>query len=258
MDNNQTQEESKQKKSKLVELISTHPIGVIYAFIGTTVGIIGFFLVFFPWLTASKPELNYCVYPARSQVVQSGKTSDLSVNYKGNLIKGDLTIARIAIWNKGHSPIEKDSILAPISILTTSNAPILDIKAVHITRKEITQCSWQTNFPAFECKLNWKILEHNDGMVLQIAYAGTTNEPIILKGTIIGQNVPYKIELRKQLSLNIFYFNIIAGVLILILIIILKLKMKKVDFIDKFSILFVIIILISTLVDRLDVSPFGF
>lgn len=45
-------------------------------------------------------------------------------------------------------------------------------------------------------QFNFKILEHNDGALIQIIYAGAISGPIILEGTIVGQQTLHEVQVR--------------------------------------------------------------
>ena len=57
------------------------------------------------------PELTYFVNPIRVALVRTGQVTDLETLYKRKKVEGNVTIAQIAVWNKGTQPIKPENIL---------------------------------------------------------------------------------------------------------------------------------------------------
>lgn len=203
------------KRNVVLHWISTHPFGVCVAFLGALASMVALMLAFFPWWVAPKRNLSYCINPIRTPIVQSAKTSDVSVSYKGRPVSGNVTAAQIAIWNAGREPIKAEDILTPILLSTPTNAPILEIISINISRNVIGLILTSTNPPSSIIGLGWKILEHNDGALIQIVYAGATETPINLEGTIVGQQSPRLTSASaEKMSLGGKIFAFIFGLLV--------------------------------------------
>jgi hypothetical protein len=69
-------------------------------------------------------ELTYIVNPAKAVVVKAGQSSKLSVTYKEQQIKTDVTAVQVAFWNVGNQSIrggelrEGGNVLKPLVIKT--------------------------------------------------------------------------------------------------------------------------------------------
>jgi hypothetical protein len=160
-----------------------------YIFIGLAViSLLSFAFGIYSWLdNKASRELTYFVNPARAVVVQSGKTSDLSVSYKGELVQGDITAVQIAIWNAGKLPVKSGDILKPIVFYTETGAQILEA-TIRNPGREVCQVSLDhIKLKEGRVTVNWGILEINDATVVQVIYAGDSNVAIKSEGIIEGQ-----------------------------------------------------------------------
>jgi hypothetical protein len=184
----------------LMLFFTAHPLFGLICFVGAIASIIALLFAVCPWITSPKRNLVYCVNPIRTPIVQSVQTSDVSLSYKGRPVSGNVTVAQVAIWNAGREPIRSEDILGPIILRTPDDAAMLEIKPLKITREVIGFALATTNTPSSEAQLGWKILERNDGVLLQITYAGTVTAPIKLEGTIVGQQSIHegKVGRRRQ------------------------------------------------------------
>lgn len=162
-----------------------HPlVGIL----GSISGVIGLVLaVIFYYAGQREPRLTYSVYPLRAPVVQTGKMSALKVLINGVEIQGDVTAAQIAIWNSGAAPIKSEDILTPILIQTENNAPILDVSVRKVSRPVIEMSLDQSKISSGIVGVHWRILEQNDGCVLQIIYLGSTSVRLSMTADIVGQ-----------------------------------------------------------------------
>lgn len=181
-----------------MQFFTAHPLFGLICFLGSTASIIALLFAVCPWITSPKRDLVYCVNPIRTPIVQSVETSDVSLSYKGRLVSGNVTVAQVAIWNAGREPIRSEDILSPIILRTPDNAAMLEVKPLKITREVIGFSLAATNNPSSAAQLGWKILERNDGVLLQITYAGIVTAPIKLEGTIVGQQSIYDGKLGRR------------------------------------------------------------
>ena len=92
--------------------------------------------------------------------------------------------------NLGAGPIlgaPDTDILSPIYIQLEGDAPILEASVQKMTRSVIEVSLDQSKASSGRLGLGWKILEQNDGFVVQITYVGPTNTNIQVTGTVKGQ-----------------------------------------------------------------------
>jgi hypothetical protein len=159
-------------------------------------------------------------------VVKAGQASALSVSFKGNQISSDVTALQIAVWNAGKAPIVREEVLTPVEIVMEPSLPILEATLRKVSRG-ITQISLdESGLATGKLRLNWRILEQNDGCVVQLIYAGPSDAPVSVVGAVVGQpaveKLPYSGSItspteqyaREARTSRIFAWSMIAlGVL---------------------------------------------
>lgn len=167
--------------------IFNHPVVVA---IGYVVGIVGFILgIVFYFNGIKEPYLTYFISSTRTPIVQQGNLNNFSVTFMGTTITGDLSSAEILIWNQGKLPIHREDILKTITLRTANGEPIYQTTVK--SSRDVIGFRWMslTNYqpqPGF-VQFDWKILEHNDGIKLQIIHGGNVNVPISVEGVVEGQ-----------------------------------------------------------------------
>lgn len=143
--------------------------------------------VYFYYASLVAPNVCYYVHPARSPVVSAGEASRLSVNYNGMPVSGDISAAQIALWNSGKAALRASDILTPVAIHTGSNTRILEA-SVRKSSRQVAAIKLNTAEAARgDIAVGWNILEQNDGCVIQIIYAGSSDLPITVSGAVVGQ-----------------------------------------------------------------------
>jgi hypothetical protein len=142
--------------------------------------------------------------------VQIDKQSDVSVSYRGKPVNGNVTAMQIAIWNAGREPIKGDDILDPI-ILRTGTNQIMEASILKATRSVSEFQIASNNVAPAGIGMKWRILEENDGVLLQIVCSGDTNVPVTLNGVLVGQPYPHEVPQPKLRRMKSF---ILVGLLI--------------------------------------------
>lgn len=143
--------------------------------------------VFFFSRSISRPELVYYVNPARTTVVKQGTTSRLTVSVDGHPLSQDVTAVQIAVWNRGKQAIRPSSVLEPVIIRTESAVPILEATIRRKSREVVALNLDQAHLAEGQVAISWKILEQDDGGVVQLVYAAGTGTRIECVGVIEGQ-----------------------------------------------------------------------
>lgn len=175
--------ENKDKNQGFWQKCFAHPLTQGIAFLT------GIFGVYAYYASIKEPDLTYFVSQTRTAIFQKGNLNGLSVNFQGAQITNDLSSAEIQIWNAGKEAILHDDILKPIK-LEASNHELIYSAGVTMTRNEIEpKCDTMQNSgkPTEGLILDWRILEHNDCIKIQIIYGGSVNSKIILEGITKGQ-----------------------------------------------------------------------
>lgn len=155
------------------------------------------------------PELTYLVATTRARIVVAGQVSALHVFYgQGESIRTittDVTAAQVALWNNGRQAVESSDVLDPLRFVTEPSVRILEVRwarrARKVCRLDIDDplatpttddgpmyfLSGQSPAARGELPIRFRILEPQDGGVLQIIYAGPSEVSIRLAGTFKGQ-----------------------------------------------------------------------
>jgi len=193
------------------------------------VGLAGFLIgvfslavsVYFGVVTLRSRELSYWVNPTKTSVVKSGQSSDLHVLYKGQNVSTDVTALQVAVWNNGRESIRAENILTPITLITSPRVPILEAQVKQVNRI-VSQIGVDTGRIANgSVNLTWRILEHNDGALLQLIVAGPSSVTVQAEGVIEGQEKIKAYEKRSEKDLGVldrvkslfFLLTFIAGLL---------------------------------------------
>jgi hypothetical protein len=172
------------KFQRLIAFLSRPPVAVI----ASLCSIISIPLAAYLYLASIRtPELSLCLHPIRTPIVQTALASDISVTFKGQPVKGDMTAAQFAIWNGGQQPIRQDDVLKPFAILTGDGSPIYESAIQKLTRDVTGIRLDTTQLSNGQVRIHWNILEKNDGAVVQVIYGGTPQTEFKVQGTTVGQ-----------------------------------------------------------------------
>ena len=155
------------------------------------------------FLSIRSRELSVYINPARTIIAPSGQRSDLHFVYKGHEVTTDVTAIQVGLWNAGNEPIRTEHILEPIIIETVPKVPILDAEVHFVTRRVVGPNLDTKALADGALGVSWKILEPNDGMVIQLVVAGPTRESLICRGLVEGQRSIKTVEHRAFLSTNL-------------------------------------------------------
>jgi hypothetical protein len=169
------------------------------------------------------------VNPVKTIVVKAGEASSLRVLHGELEIRGDVTAAQVAIWNDGTESIRPENVLSPVVILPRPPVPILEAKIRKVSRAIIGAALDNSRIADGVVPVSWRILEHSDGAVIQLIFAGSTATDIAVEGTVEGQPTVLHVEppLTNQLlaerrgMLHIafsFCLSFVVGFLLLLLV----------------------------------------
>jgi hypothetical protein len=203
--------EGRQQKS-VVAFFASHPLLGLAASLASIISIpLGIYLYF---AGSRSRNLDFYVSPTTTTIVKSGETSNLRVLYGDKPVTTDVTGLQVVVWNDGQEAIHSQDVLDPIVIKTS--APILEARIRQVSRETTRFAVDPSRATEGRLGVSWKILEHNDGAVIQLIVAG--NSPSIrYEGTVEGQR-----ELSVvRASRSRWYFDImlvVAGALIFTLL----------------------------------------
>jgi hypothetical protein len=170
--------------------------------IGTLASMIGVGLaIYFYWQGKEYRQLVYYVHPAKASIVKASDMSSLTVYHKDKKITADITAVQVAFWNAGRRSIQSSEILEPITLQISSGVPILEATIRKSSRDAVKLALDDSRAEKGTLGLSWRILEQNDGGVVQVVYAGSPEETISLQGTIEGQarleSLPFSGKIRS-------------------------------------------------------------
>jgi hypothetical protein len=144
-------------------------------------------LIFYVLVESKSRDLSLFINPTRTTIVKAGQSSDLHVLYKGQSVSTDVTALQVEIWNAGKESIRQEHILSPIVLQTSFKLPILEVRLRHISRPVCGIALDESQLADGKVGLTWKILEHNDGAVIQFIVAGPSTVSVNPKGELEGQ-----------------------------------------------------------------------
>jgi hypothetical protein len=165
-------------------------IGIIGGIIGL-IGIITGYM-FYERSIAEKEPIFF-VHPERISLINAESLKDSKIRITrtdGTPIDSNVTALRFFFWNKGKTPIKASDVYQndPLTFSFEKNTEILDVKILKMSRPKIVKADLKIvpDAPAHSLGLTFDTLEENDGLSVQIIYAGSTLAKFRLSGTILG------------------------------------------------------------------------
>jgi hypothetical protein len=192
---------------------------------GTIASIVGVLLaIYFYSAGEKKRELIVSNDPPFS-IVKAGETGSIDVIYKGKPITTDVYVCRLYIWNAGAETIHRDNILEPIQIELLPNAPILDATIRKVSRPVAGVVLDTSQMDKGILSVSWKLLEHNDGAVVDVIYASDREGRVQVSGVIEQQpqvrTRAYNIstqEYDRRKPIIAFWATLVMALIILVLL----------------------------------------
>ncbi len=170
--------------SRIGNFFSSQPVVAV----GTICSIVGLVTGIYFGLPG-KPQLTCTAFPNRSPIVSDARSSDIKVSFKGIEVSGPVTALQIAFWNAGSQPIRSSDILKPLTVKVGNKVQILEA-SIQVPGRDVTGFKIdQTHAAEGLIKLDWSILEKNDGAVVQLVYNGSRLENVDVSATLVGQPV---------------------------------------------------------------------
>jgi len=193
-------------KSRLLSYFS-NPLVLSIAALASIISIPLAFYFYF--MSVARHELTYYINPAKAIVAKSGVLSKLSVSFDGVPITSDIAVAQIALWNTGKMSIREGDVLQPVIISTENNTPILDA-VIRKTSRDVIHLSLDVDDLEKGCvAVSWKILEKDDGGIIQVTYAGDPDLDINVKGVIEGQKKIAQITSPRNKGYHVLKYTLV-------------------------------------------------
>lgn len=156
--------------------------------VGFFVGLFGLvFSVYSYRQTQLAPELTVAQQPVQTVIARSGEVSRLTVQYDGRELKADVNATQVAIWNAGNKAILAADILDSVLLSLDAPVEILEVSIRNVSRPVVSPSVKVIGVAKRFVHFGFKVLEPDDGAVVQITYAGTQGARIHVAGSVVGQ-----------------------------------------------------------------------
>lgn len=216
--NKEKKSKSETKETPILKFFSNPLVGII----GTTASIIGVILAVIFYIQGKEiRKLMFYEQPGKAIIAKAGHSSKIEILIEGKQIKTDVTAAQVAFWNDGKKSIRPENILRPLILKTKDKIPIVEAKIRKKSREVIEIDIDETKKNEGEIKISWKILEKNDGGIIQITYLGSPEISIGASAIIEGQGEveTNTINQLKKKAMRLTLFNIVLLSMTLIFVI---------------------------------------
>lgn len=118
--------------------------------------------------------------------VDAIRASPIKVFNNEKLVKNDINSMRIFLFNKGELSIRQENVLRPlIAQLVSEDVNIMDVHVFSNSRLDITK-AYATVIEPNKIEFTFDILEHNDGLKVDIIYEGDMNTEVTFGGVVEG------------------------------------------------------------------------
>jgi len=188
----------KKSQGRTLEWLARNPVIGLAGIVASVIAVP--LTMFFGVQSVRNRELLYGIYETKTTIVKSGQSSDLHVLYKGQDVSTDVTALQVAVWNHGNESIKPENFVTvpPITLSTSPKVPILEARLKQVQRS-VSQIGLDTSHIATgSVSLTWKILEHNDGAVIQLIVAGPPSVTVRGEGAIEGQQKITAYDMRPD------------------------------------------------------------
>ena len=182
-----------------------------------------------------KPMLTFGVLPLKTELQRPDYDKELGFVYQGKLVdSASITAVQVAIWNAGTKSIRETDVLEPFHLVMPDAAAILSVRVKKMSRPI---CGFefvnnQTDYVSGKCLLKWRILEPDDGVVLQVIYAGSARHDPTLEGVVEGQKTGivvehYDIGQDKQTVTSQISSYRVGGIFLIVIVVALLMAFAK-------------------------------
>lgn len=168
---------------------------------GSIASIVGLALAIYFFAESKRHrDLLYLVHPAKAVIVRTGQLSRLAVNLDGKPIDTDVTAAQVAFWNNGNEAIRNEHVLHKFTIRTQPTAPIIDATVRKTSREVVHVQLDKSRIQQGELGIDWNILEHGDGGIVQVVFAGGAGTDLLAAGVVEGQPAVRRLQVSTTES----------------------------------------------------------
>lgn len=167
--------------------------------------VIGIVLTFYFYYKSNKrKEPLYCIVTNNLITESIPRINKFSILYSGLEIK-NLSISRIAIWNKGKEPIRASDIAvnAPITVKIDDKFQILDCNII-FKKHKVNDFKTKISNDKKSIIVSFDYFDFEEGLIMEVFHTGNTSNDLQVNGKIIS----VKEIRRKEYSNPIFPFDV--------------------------------------------------
>ena len=120
----------------------------------------------------SSRELLFYANSVNGEIVKAGQATALSVSFGGKPVTTDISVAQVVIWNAGRLSIKSENVFKAATVIFPKDVEILEASLRKVTR-DVSEISLNLEKRTEgRMRVDWKILEQDDGALIQIVYTG--------------------------------------------------------------------------------------
>jgi hypothetical protein len=168
--------------------LSDRQIGIIGLWTGIILGVLGILSGYYFYAISLQERIpTALIDPTRTVIVDSDVpgSSDLTILYREKPVgRKSVSAVRIYFWNAGKLPIVSKDVYNIVKFVFPSDIEILDVKIIKTSRDIVKPTIAVDHQTPSAVDLSFDVLERDDGVGIQIIYAGLANAPITLRGLI--------------------------------------------------------------------------
>lgn len=170
--------------ASLLQWFSQHPlVGLLSA----VTGVVGTILtVWFYVLSIPTRDLVLLEPAVRSVFVNRDAPAVLRVLVHDQEIKEqDVFAVQVAVWNNGNQSIRPENVLEPVMLKAPQGSRIINAQILRNTRG-VCGVAAHIEQEGQSARVDWRILERNDGAIVQLVLVGDRDAALTASGTIEG------------------------------------------------------------------------
>jgi hypothetical protein len=130
-----------------------------------------------------------CSRPNRTTIIEQSRVKDTPVHViraDNTPVDRDITSLRVYFWNAGKKPMLASEVLEPILFVLPDDVEILDHRVTKASRPHITGVTVRRADRGNALALDFRVLEQNEGVGLQLVVAGNPGTPVRATGVVLG------------------------------------------------------------------------
>ena len=159
---------------------------------------------YFLYIGIRERKPTFYVDPVRTTILDKTHAANaplMLLKHNGDTIKADVTSVYFYFFNQGKETIKRENVYSPVRISLSDSAKILDFKILKSARA-VSGIALKYDSASNSLMIDFKALEHEDGIAAQLIMEGSKNATLSVTGGIDGVK---KFEARL-ITINPLYF----------------------------------------------------